>query len=302
MCNVSIIICTKNRSSDLKKCIDSITIQTYPIFELVIIDSGDDKLSYIGDYKNILNINYIQYKAGLTTARNKGIEKSNGDVIVFLDDDVILYKEYIYYIISIFDAFGNDVGGVCGNIINDDVRSKIFNGLIKRQSIKKIRNFILDIFFLSSCKDGRFQPSGFPRYAVKENISFVECMQGANMAFRMDVLKKFRFDEHLNGYSFMEDCDISYRVSRKYKIIYTPYARLIHNISPSARDSKTSRMKMLLENHYYLFNKNSPKRAFNKFAFLVSIFGLFFISFLCMQKDDIKGLISGLEYIIENDK
>ena len=44
------------------------------------------------------------------------------------------------------------------------------------------------------------------------------------MAFRRNVLDEFRFDEQFKGYSFMEDCDISYGVSRKYKVMFTPFA------------------------------------------------------------------------------
>lgn len=300
MSNISVIICTKNRPDDLMKCIESLSVQTHPVSEIIIIDSGDIEPYNITDkYKSILNIKYIQRKASLTAARNIGIKESKGDIIIFLDDDVILDNEYIFYIISIFEIYGKNVGSVCGDIISDEIRSKRYPYLIRYPIAKKIRNLIFSMFFLSSWGNGRFQPSGFPTHPIrKREILSIECLQGANMAFRKEVLNKFNFDENLKGYCFMEDCDVSYRVSRHYKIVYTPYAKLIHNVSKASRDSDRQRMKMLIENHHYLFNKNFPRSYFNKFAFWTSVFGLFLISGLGMQSKELIGLTSGLRTII----
>jgi len=305
MCTVSVIICTKNRPDDLMKCIDSLTVQTYPIHELVMIDSGDIELyDIINNYKNKLNINYVRYKTSLTVARNKGIDKSRGDIILFLDDDVILNDKYVHNIVDVFKTYGNDIGAVTGNIVNEQLDTKTLPNLIKYSIIRKIRNLLFKIFFLRIFGTGRFQPSGFPTHpGGKKEVLFIECLAGANMAFRKEVLDKFKFDENLRGYCFMEDCDISYRVAQEYKIVYTPYAELIHNVSKASRDADFLRMKMLIENHHYLFKKNFPQKAYNKFAFWVSMFGLFFVSFSGMQKDEFKGLCSGLKSImIKSDK
>jgi glycosyltransferase involved in cell wall biosynthesis len=277
---------------------DSLMIQTYPLSELIIIDSGDQELdNIIKKYK--LNVKYIKYKAGLTAARNRGIKKSKGDIIIFLDDDVILDSEYIYNIISIFKNFGKEVAAVCGDIISDEMRSKRFPNYIKYSFIKKIRKLSFGIFFLCSWGDGKFQPSGFPTLPIgKKEILFIECLQGANMAYRKEILDEFKFDEKLHGYCFMEDCDISYRVAQEYKIVYTPHAKLVHNVSSASRDSEFLRMKMLLENHHYLFKKNFPQKSYNRFAFWISVLGLFLISFLGMHIDEIKGLNNGLKFII----
>lgn len=149
---------------------------------------------------------------------------------------------------------------------------------------------------MTSWGDGKFHPSGFPTYPIgKKDIMYIECLPGANMAFRRDVLDKFKFDENLQGYCYMEDCDISYRVSREYKMIYTPYAKLVHNVSSTSRNSDYSKMKMAIQNHYYIFNKNFPQKFYNRFAFWTSVFGLFFICFLGIRKEGIKGLTEGLK-------
>lgn len=302
--NVSVIIPTKNRYNDLITCMDSLNSQTYQVQELIIIDSGDQKLNTKLNidkcdkyYK--LNIRYFNYVSSLTAARNMGILQSKGDIILFLDDDVVLDKNYIDNIIQIFENYGN-VGCVCGDIVSDAVRSRGLSRYIKYPLVRNVRNFIFDIFFLTSWGNGRFHPSGFPTHPIgKTDIMYIECVQGANMAFKREVLDKFKFDENLQGYCYMEDCDMSYRVSKEYRIIYTPCAKLVHNVSPASRYSDYAKMKMAIQNHYYIFNKNFPQKLYNRFAFWTSIFGLFVICFLGMRKEGLKGLYEGL-IIIKN--
>lgn len=295
--NVSVIISTKNRPGDLATCMKSLNGQTYPSQELIIIDSGNPKLDINKFIYDNLNIRYFDSISSLTVARNMGILQSRGDIVLFLDDDVILDKNYIHNVVKIFENYGN-VGCVCGDIVSDTVRSRAFSKSIRFPLIRKIRNFIFDMFFLTSWGDGRFQPSGFPTHPIgRDSIMYVECVQGANMAFRREVLDKFKFDESLQGYCYMEDCDMSYRVSREYRIIYTPYAKLVHNVSPTSRYSDYSKMKMAIQNHYYIFNKNFPQKLYNRFAFWVSIFGMFVVCLLGMRKEGIKGLYEGLVII-----
>jgi glycosyltransferase involved in cell wall biosynthesis len=101
---VSVIIPTYNRQKDLKTCLNSILIQTKLPKEVIIVDDSDnDKIENliteengIFENKNI-DLRYIRNKRGksLTIARNVGIDNSTGDVVLFLDDDVILDKDYI---------------------------------------------------------------------------------------------------------------------------------------------------------------------------------------------------------------
>ena len=200
----------------------------------------------LGHYQNI-DLRYIRNKRGksLTIARNEGIDNSIGDVVLFLDDDVILNKDYVKEIARVFDKnLEKRVGGVVGNILLEN-RQKSFGAFIKY----KITLLLETLFFLDQCAgDGKFRLSGFPTGRVEladDRIHEVEVLSGANMAFRREILNEFRFDEKLKGYVFMEDCDIAYRVSRKYKNIYTPFAKLVHNLSPTARDKEYARMKMV---------------------------------------------------------
>jgi GT2 family glycosyltransferase len=290
---ISIVISTKNRFHDIIDCIGSIKTQTLLPDEIVIIDSSDTSELKLESNNIKIPIRYFHTKIGLTKARNLGAEYSTGDIIIFLDDDVILNKVYIKEIMNIFyNDLDSKVGGVTGNIIMDDI--KIQNRSFRQLTNSMIMRILLAMFFLPKYRDGMFQPSGWPTFINTDKISKIEILYGANMAFRREVFNEFKSDENLHGYSYMEDDDIAYRVSRKYQNIYTPFAKLIHNVSTASRDKEHTRIKMLIENSYYLFKKNFPQTLKHKFAYWWSVVGLFMKLVLGRNKEGLKGLMDGL--------
>tara|TARA_B100001287_G_scaffold72444_1_gene60076 strand:- start:8786 stop:9667 length:882 start_codon:yes stop_codon:yes gene_type:complete len=85
----SIIIPTYNRESLIRKAIDSVLIQTFEDFEIIIIDDGstDNTCEVVKNYKD-QRIKYIyQENAERSAARNNGIKNAKGKYICFLDSD-----------------------------------------------------------------------------------------------------------------------------------------------------------------------------------------------------------------------
>lgn len=115
---ISIVTPTFNRSHELDYLIESINKQTLnnEYFEMIISDDGstDDTHEKINKWKNSVGFQlyYIsQNNLGPGAARNQGVKKSNGELIVFIDSDCeanenwlkIIYDSYKK---NLFDAFG----------------------------------------------------------------------------------------------------------------------------------------------------------------------------------------------------
>ncbi len=260
MSRVSVIIPTRNRTGDVIRCLGSISIQTMLPDEIIVVDSSDaeELEGKLSAFHN-LNIKYIRSKPGLTLQRNTGIEASDGDIVVSLDDDVTLDKDYIKEVVYVLDHYPAPlIGGVSGQIVIEEKEEKLIQKFCRFAS-----ETFAALFLLLRHGDGRFQASGFPRVIRSgsvDKITNVEFLYGCNMAFRREVISMFKFDENLSGYSWGEDNDIAYRISRKYQNIYTPFAKVVlNNVSPSTGGSKYAVMKMGIENHYYLSRKNLPQ-------------------------------------------
>jgi GT2 family glycosyltransferase len=96
-CDVSIIIATCNRTEQLLQCLRSIKQNIYKNYEIIVVDQSD-KYS-LG--KNILirSDNKIRYYRqtykNKSRALNFGVKKSNGNFLVFTDDDCIVDRNWI---------------------------------------------------------------------------------------------------------------------------------------------------------------------------------------------------------------
>ena len=88
---LSIIVPVYKVEKYLTACLDSILMQTYTNFELIVIDDGSPDGcpsicdSYAARDKRLRVIH--QNNAGLAAARNKGLDEARGDLIGFVDSD-----------------------------------------------------------------------------------------------------------------------------------------------------------------------------------------------------------------------
>lgn len=86
---VSVVIPTRNRERYLRQAIESVLAQSYPDFEIIVIDDGstDGTPNLARSFDNP-RVRFIsQMTAGPSEARNRGMHEATGDYIAFLDDD-----------------------------------------------------------------------------------------------------------------------------------------------------------------------------------------------------------------------
>lgn len=87
---ISVIIPSYNRSKFLLRAIDSILIQSYKNFELIVVDDGstDGTFELIESLIKLNQIKYIRIEnSGVAKARNVGAKNANGKFLAFLDSD-----------------------------------------------------------------------------------------------------------------------------------------------------------------------------------------------------------------------
>ncbi|MCQ2577004.1 MAG: glycosyltransferase [Treponema sp.] len=88
---ITVVIPVYNREKLLFRCVESVLAQDYTHYEIIIVDDGSSDNSYAvaqdyaSRYENIQAI--TQKNSGVSVARNRGIELSNGEYIIFVDSD-----------------------------------------------------------------------------------------------------------------------------------------------------------------------------------------------------------------------
>lgn len=118
MTEISIIVPVYNTKTYLSACIDSILAQSFPNFELILVDdeSKDGSGVLCDEYaKQDSRIKVIHQKnAGAASARNAGVGKARGKYICFVDSDDMISPDYCRILHDLLDSTQFDFS-VCGS-------------------------------------------------------------------------------------------------------------------------------------------------------------------------------------------
>lgn len=246
---VSIIVCTYNARDDLKDCLESLDKQEYDNLEIIIVDdaSNDGTAEYVNEFqtKSRFKTSIVLNKENLGVAgsRNAGITHASGDIISFTDADCVVDPHWIQELIKGYDH--DRVTAVGGSISDKD---------------------ITNIWELTD--------KGHDFVASKEGE--VTYIQGCNMSFMEDILKKFMFNDEIK-YGYEEKLLCDRLTAAGNKVFFNPLAVVHHK----RRNNMTSllRRKYLLGLSSVWYRRKQKKLALFKrhFMLLISLLCLPFI-------------------------
>ncbi len=117
---VTIAICTHNRASDVRACLESTAPQADQLgLSMLIIDSASEpdqaaKLKQFADEGGAVYIRCDQ--PGLSIARNKAHESAASEWIVYLDDDAVPHKDWAEHLVKALEATDASTAVVGGKI------------------------------------------------------------------------------------------------------------------------------------------------------------------------------------------
>lgn len=305
---VSIIIPTFNRPSDLVETIDSIESQTVKPHELIVVDESTDNAveTTLKNKDTSFKKTFIHRAEKIKSSaisRNIGIKKATGDILLFLDDDVILDNKYIENLHKTYES--NKIMAVQGYITNPRIGKRIM--LIDR---------CIQLFFFNSdlslncCKIKRGVFGNTYPLSCPSKIRSSEWLSGCNMSFRKSAITKnnLYFNENLLRYAFKEDADLSfraYKIFRRqgYKSVLNPKMLLEHRVSEEGRivSAIYTKVKFCYASYFYFKNMNK-----NILIYYWSLFGhmvqVLLLSLIRRNPDLLIKNINGLKYCIKHLK
>ncbi|GAC1422665.1 MAG: glycosyltransferase family 2 protein [Acidobacteriaceae bacterium] len=102
----SLIVATKDRVSDLARLFASLDAQTYSDYEVILVDQNeDDRLAaVIAGSRRREKILHLRSPAGVSLARNVGIEHASGKILAFPDDDCWYPPDLLQQVSGWFNA------------------------------------------------------------------------------------------------------------------------------------------------------------------------------------------------------
>ena len=178
---VSVVVATRDRTTSLARCLDSVLASDYPAFEVVVVDNdptSDATAALVASRYADRSVRYVREdRRGLAAAHNRGLEAAAGSVLAFTDDDVVVDRHWLAAIVEGFELTDN-VAAVTGLIQPGELRTRAQVLLEQHGSFAK--GFEPRIFDLDAHRpaDRRFP------------LATGQCGSGANMAFRADCLRR----------------------------------------------------------------------------------------------------------------
>jgi cellulose synthase/poly-beta-1,6-N-acetylglucosamine synthase-like glycosyltransferase len=202
----SVILPTFGRPDEVENFLESITLQHFKNYEVIVVDGSLDDILHpvIAKYKQIIDMNY-RHERGLAASesRNLGCEKARGDFLIFIDSDCIVPPDYFVKVES-FLASNIDTDAYGG----PDAADKTFSPL------QKAINYAMTSMLTTGGIRGK-----------KKHIGKFQ-MRGFNMGIRREAFFK------IGGYSGMqvgEDIDLSMRLQKAgYRVALIDEAFVYH--------------------------------------------------------------------------
>lgn len=109
---ISLVMATLGREVEVRNFIESLLMQSYKNYELIIVDQNDKDFvkKIFHEYREKMDIVYIySEKRGLSLARNLGLKYASGDIIAFPDDDCQYSNGMLEKIIDRFEKENIDI-------------------------------------------------------------------------------------------------------------------------------------------------------------------------------------------------
>ncbi|HEV2806353.1 MAG TPA: glycosyltransferase [Chthoniobacterales bacterium] len=229
---VSIIIPTRDQLALFKRCVESVRDRTeYQPFEIIVVDNGSvepETLHFFETIKRDSSVRVIDDRDPFNYSRlnNRAAREARGEILLFLNNDTEI-EDGSWLTEMVSHAARGEVGAVGARLWYPD-------GTLQHGGV---------ILGLGGVAGHAFPhiPRGHPGYfnraVLQQNCSAVT---GACMAVRKSVFEELAgFNERNLGVTF-NDIDFCLRVTQRgYRVVWTPYANLIHHESASRGHQRT---------------------------------------------------------------
>lgn len=250
---LSIVICTYNRERYIAESVRASLNQTVKQgdYQVIVVnnnstDGTDNVCRQLLVEENLEFDYFIETNQGLSYARNRGIQESTGEIIVFVDDDAMMERDYVENLLTFFESDSN-VSAVGGRIYpryeenKADWLSPVLMPLIAA----------LDL-------GDRARPFRWGKFPI-----------GANMAFRKSVFDKiglFNVGLGRSGAKLQggEEKDVFARMrAENLSVWYCPDV-IVHHVIPASRldEAYIRRMGIGVGESEYIRTRHAGKMVY----------------------------------------
>lgn len=289
----SVVIPTYNRGDLLKKVLEAFYNQSMDErdYEIIVVNDGgtDNTAQVVNSFKKKhQNLSYVRQKnAGQGVARNNGIKRAKGEIIVLGQDDIFPTYDFLYEHQKYHYLFPNENDAVLG-----------FTAWHPELKINQYMKWVVN----GSSILGKFGGQQFAYEKLHgKTVADYNFFYTSNVSVKTSLFKKFPFDPDFGGYGW-EDIELGYRLQKNagLKLHYNSWAVAYHYHQMDEK-SLPGRMEAVGRSAW-IMQKKAPELAkvpgTIKYFILKLISSWPLIAMLKMLKGLSKGKYHGLYYYV----
>ena len=220
---VSVTIVTYNSGRFIKRCLESVLSQGYPLMEVIVIDnaSTDGTADILEQFEDRCLIRYNEENIGFAAAQNQAIGLADGDWVLTLNPDVLLLPNFIQALVDA-GQFDSRIGAVCGKLLTMTPHFEIPERPVVDST---------GIYFNPMLRhlDRGSQEVDNGHYLQYE---YVFGATAAAALYRRAMIEDISLDGEFfdsDFFVYREDADVAWRAQLMgWKCLYVPYARGYH--------------------------------------------------------------------------
>ncbi len=250
MRKVSVNILNTNERQYLEKTLPLILDQSYPEYEVTLIDnaSTDGSSDYVSEHFPGIRIVQNEENLGYVGGHNRGIAETDGDYVMLLNADIFLSRNFIEEKVRALES-GDDVGMAEGKLLQIRPDETEF------PTYRIIDSTGLAINRMRKNRDRGYGEEDTGQYDREE---FVFGPSGAAPIYRREMLEDIRIDDEYFDSTFFiyrDEVDLAWRAQLQgWKCRYNPEAVAYHvrGYSPRSRKETPKRFRQLQFRNRYL--------------------------------------------------
>jgi len=209
---ISTIVPAYNVEKDIVRCLDSISSQTYPNIEIIVVDDGsNDRTAGIIDEYSILhrNVRVIHKEnGGVTSARLRGVQEASGEWIGFVDGDDEIEPDMYERLMNNARKYGAEISHCGYQMIFNDGRVHNFHNsgvLIQHDKVTALQELLSGSMIEPGLGNKLFQKNLFQKLLHTE-------VMDTSIKINEDLLMNFYLFREANHTVFEDFCPYHYIV------------------------------------------------------------------------------------------
>ena len=229
--HIAFITPTRNRPVHLARMLRSLAAQTRPPDQVIVVDASNEPDSGRGRQSDSVPLDYVRWTEAPSSAlqRNDGIARLRDDIdlVCFFDDDQELHPDAVESMVDFWESASPDIGAASFNEATyRDSRTLIWRKL-----------GLGSLLGLYSRQPGRVSPSGWHSlYGQVDRNTECDWLSSKALVVRRPLLDTHRFDPFFEGYSYLEDLEFTYGLSRHCRLVIVADAQFDHHQPPRGDD------------------------------------------------------------------